>query len=129
MLDKIDELASEPFSRKILFFDEMLTPSLIRLAYWLGLVAVAWYGITNVFSNGFWGIFETIVFVAIAVIGLRVLAELIMLFFKMQEDMAILAKSSQAATEAPSKPVIAKKTTKKKAKKTSKKVTKKSPEA
>jgi len=126
MLDKIEEFAAEPLPRKILFFDEMLTPSLIRLAYWLGLLAVAWMGINRLFSNGFFGIFETIVFVAISVIGLRVLAELIMLLFKMQEDMAVIAKNSEAVS-APVKPVAAKKANKKTSKKASKKVTKKTP--
>lgn len=125
MLDKIDEFASEPLARKILFFDEMLTPSLIRVAYWLGLLAVAWIGLGKLFSNGFFGIFETIVFVVISVIGLRVLAEIIMLFFKLQEDMAIVAKNSQAALDVADKTAAVKKTVKKTAKKASKKVTKK----
>lgn len=126
MLDKIEEFAAEPLPRKILFFDEMLTPSLIRMAYWLGLLAVAWMGIKRLFSNGFFGLFETMVFVAISVIGLRVLAELIMLLFKMQEDMAVIAKNSEAVS-APGKPVATKKTSKKTSKKASKKVTKKTP--
>jgi len=41
MLDKINNFINEPLPRKILFFDEMLTPSLIRLAYWLGLLRTA----------------------------------------------------------------------------------------
>ena len=60
----------------------MLTPSLIRLAYWLGLLAVIWIGLEKFFSSGFFGIFEAVVFVAIGAIGLRVLAEIIMLFFQ-----------------------------------------------
>jgi len=136
MLDEVEEFAAKPLPRKILFFDEMLTPSLIRLAYWLGLLSVAWIGLKNVFTNGFFGIFETIVFVAISVVGLRVLAEIITLFFKMQEDLAVIAKNSEAAVVAAAesvaktpdpvaKPVAKKKTKKKASKKVSKKATKK----
>ncbi len=118
MLDKINDFISEPLPRKILFFDEMLTPSLIRLAYWLGLLAVVWIGLGKLFSNGFFGLFEAAVFVAIGVIGLRVLAEIIMLFFKLHENMEIVAKNSVVEP-------VKKKTVRKTAKKVSKKVTKK----
>lgn len=127
MLDKINEFIAEPLPRKILFFDEMLTPSLIRLAYWLGLLAVVWTGLGKLFSHGFFGIFEAVVFVAIGVIGLRVLAEIIMLFFKLNENMETVAKNSEAekASAAAAKPRSSKKVAKKTAKKVSKKTTKK----
>lgn len=130
MLDKINDFVSEPLPRKILFFDEMLTPSLIRLAYWLGLLAVAWTGLGRMFSNGFFGFFEGIVYVAIGVIVLRVASELVMLLFKLNENMETVAantalpvlatKATANATTKTSASSTAKKTTKK----VSKKVTK-----
>lgn len=120
MLDKINDFIAEPLPRKILFFDEMLTPSLIRLAYWLGLLAVVWTGLGHLFSNGFFGIFEAIVYMAIGVIGLRVASEIVMLLFKLNENMETVAANTQAPVT--SAPVAAKKV----AKKTSKKVSKKS---
>ncbi|MFT5571334.1 MAG: hypothetical protein ACI9FR_000248 [Cryomorphaceae bacterium] len=118
MLDKINEFIAEPLPRKILFFDEMLTPSLIRLAYWLGLLTVVWTGLGRMFSNGFFGFFEGIVYIAICSIGLRVASELIMLFFKINENMETVAANSKT----PAATVVKAKT----AKKVSKKVTKKS---
>lgn len=86
MLDKIAEFAAEPLPRKILFFDDMLTPSLIRVVYWLGLLSVAWTGLGKMFSHGFFGFFEGIVYIVIGVIVLRVISELVMLLFKINEN-------------------------------------------
>ena len=109
MLDKIKEFTAEPLPRKILFFDEMLTPNLIRVVYWLGLLAVAWTGIGHMFSNGFFGFFEGLVYIAMLAIGLRVAAELVMLLFKINENMeAVAANTSKQATKK-----VAKKVTKK----------------
>ncbi len=125
MLDKINDLLAEPLPRKILFFDDMLTPSLIRLLYWLGLLAVAWTGIGHFFTNGFFGIFEALVFVVGGIIGLRVLAELVMLLFKINENLETIAGQSEVVLTTPA-PKAAKKVSKKAAKKVSKKTTGKS---
>ena len=113
MLDKINEFIAEPLPRKILFFDEMLTPSLIRLAYWLGLLAVLWTGLGRMFANGFFGFFEGIVYIAICTISLRVAAELIMLFFKLNENMETVANNSKAPTTNAVRAKTAKKVSKK----------------
>lgn len=123
MLDKINDYIDEPLPRKILFFDEMLTPSLIQIAYWLSLLAVAWIGLEKLFSNGFFGIFEAVVFVLISGIGLRVLFELIMLFFKLHENMEILTKNSEAAAKVAASPVSPSGSRKMVSKKASKKAT------
>lgn len=118
MLDSIRDFIAQPLPRKILFFDDMLAPSLIRAAYWLGLLSVVWTGLGKLFSNGFFGIFEALVFMAIGVIALRVAAELVMLLFKLNENMEAVAANTKQT-----KP--ASKVTKKAAKKVTKKVTKK----
>jgi len=94
MLDKLTEFIAEPLPRKILFFDDMLTPSLIRVVYWLGLLSVAWTGLGRMFSNGFFGFFEGIVYIVIGVIVLRVISELVMLLFKINENVEILASGT-----------------------------------
>ena len=120
MLDKINEFIAQPLPRQILFFDEMLTPKLIRLAYWLGLLAVVWITIGDLFSNGFFGFFETIVQFVIGVIVVRVAAELVMVLFKLHDNSSAIVKNTAAAQTA-AKP-SAKKVTKKAA---NKKVSKK----
>lgn len=119
MIDKLNDFVAEPLPRKILFFDQMLTPSLIRVVYWLGLISVVWAGLGHMFSHGFFGFFEGIVYIALAATVLRIAAELVMLLFKIHENCKIIAQNSQVVSAAPAK------TAKKVAKKTTKKVSKK----
>ena len=119
MQEKINEFLEEPLAQKALFFNEMLTPSLIRLAYWLCLLAVAWTGLGIMFSGGFFNFLEGIAFIVTGAILARVAAELIILLFKLNENMAKVADNT-AAKPAASAP------RKKTAKKATKKVTKKS---
>lgn len=110
MLEEINKFIAQPLPRKILFFDEMLTPKLIRLAYWLGLLTVVWITLGDLFSNGFFGFFETIVRFVIGVIAVRVGAELVMVLFKLHENSAQIVKNT--AAKAPTRKVT-KKATKK----------------
>jgi len=114
MLEKINEFIAKPMVQQMLYFQEMLTPKLIQLAYWLALVAVVWTGLEKVFSGSLAGLFEGVVTIVGGAILARVVAEVVMLFFQMQSDMETVAKNSAKAAP--------KKTT---AKKTTKKVTKK----
>jgi uncharacterized membrane protein len=95
MLDNIRDFLKEPLPRRVLFFDDMLTPNLIRVLYWLGLLAVIWTGIGNFFSNGFFGMFEALVYVLGGVIALRVMAELVMLLFKINQNLEKIAENSE----------------------------------
>ncbi len=115
MFEKLNNFIAQPLPRKILFFDEMLTPQLIRLAYWLGLLAVAWVALGNIFTNGFFGFFETIVQFVIGVIAVRVGAELVMVLFKLHENSSAIVENTAGAKS------TTKKTTKKVTKKASKK--------
>lgn len=113
MLDKINEMLAEPLAQRLLFFNEMLTPSLIRLAYWLCLVGILWTGLGHMFSGGFAHFVEGIVGIATGAILARVTAELVILLFKLNENMEQVATN----TATPSKTVTRKKTTKKTTKK------------
>ncbi len=97
MFDKFNDFLKEPLPRQILFFDDMLTPSLIRTLYWIGLLAVIWTGVGHFFTNGFFGLFEAVVYVVGGVIALRVLAELVMLLFKINENLEAIANKSDEA--------------------------------
>lgn len=119
MLNQIKGFLAGPMPRKILFFDEMLTPRLIRTAYWLGLIAVVWTGLGHFFTNGFFGIFEALIYVVMGVIVLRVISELVMLLFKLNENMQAVAENTKQSGAA--KPKVVKKTAKKASKKVAKK--------
>ncbi|MFT6406899.1 MAG: putative membrane protein [Arenicella sp.] len=95
MLDSIKDFVKEPMPRRVLFFDNMLTPSLIQVLYWLGLLTVVWNGLGHFFSNGFFGIFEGLVYVVGGVIALRVMAELVMLLFKINQNLETIADRTE----------------------------------
>lgn len=99
MSDKINDFLAEPLPRKVLFFDSMLTPSLIRPLYWLALVALAWSSVGHFFSHGFFGMFEAVVIFIVGAIVLRVAAELAMLLFKINENLASIAKNTSSEVD------------------------------
>lgn len=94
MSDKINDFLAEPLPRKVLFFDSMLTPKLIQPLYWLALVVALWNSVGHFFSNGFFGMFEAVLLFAVIAIALRVIAELSMLLFKINENLAKIADNT-----------------------------------
>ena len=105
MIDSISDFLKEPLPRRVLFFDDLLTPSLIRVLYWLGLLAVLWTGIGHFFSNGFFGMFEAIVYVVAGVIALRVIAALVMLLFKINQNIELLVGKPDQITSSDSRSI------------------------
>ena len=116
-LESIKAFLEKPVPRQILFFDEMLTPKLLQLAYWAALAAVVWSGLGKVFSGSFYGFIEGVVFIALGCLLARVLSELVMLFFQLHENMEIVAKNT--TPPAPAKTTTRRKASKKVSKKTS----------
>lgn len=68
--------------KSALFFDEMLTPKVITIVYWLLLASTLIGGLLTMFSGSFLTGLLTIVFGAIAV---RIWCELLIVLFKMNE--------------------------------------------
>jgi len=116
MLDKLQQFVAQPLPHKILFFDGMLTPKLIRLVYWLSLFVIVCTGIAQMFSGGFGHFLGGILYIVIGALCARILSELVILLFKMNDRIDMVVKNTQ-----PTSAAVRKKT----AKKTSKKVTKK----
>jgi hypothetical protein len=99
MSDKINDFLAEPLPRKVLFFDSMLTPKLIQPLYWLALVVALWNCVGYFFSNGFFGMFEAVLLFIVIAIALRVIAELSMLLFKINENIAKIADNTSNASD------------------------------
>lgn len=99
MQQEISEFIAKPLPHKVLFFDEMLTPQLIQAAYWLCLLAVVWSGLGHMFSNSLTGFFEGIVRIIVGGILARVGAEVVMLFFKMHDNLETLANAAKADSD------------------------------
>lgn len=111
MKENLEAFLNDPRVQKLLFFNEMLTPSLVRIAYWLCLLSVLWVGLGHMFSGGFAHFLEGIVRIVIGVIFARIAAELIMVLFKINENINTVANNTAPVS----------KVTKKAAKKVSKK--------
>ena len=99
MQQEISEFIAKPLPHKVLFFDEMLTPKLIHIAYWLCLLAVVWSGLGHMFSNGLGGFLEGIVRILAGGILARVGAEIVMLFFQMHDNLEILANAAKPESD------------------------------
>ncbi|WP_019567523.1 DUF4282 domain-containing protein [Thioalkalivibrio sp. ALMg13-2] len=84
--------------RDLFFFDTMLTPKIITIVYWLLLVGVALAGIGTMFTGGRFGNEMTFVsflmglgVIIFGAIGARVWSELLIVIFKIHENLKKMA--------------------------------------
>ena len=79
--------------RQILFFDSMLIPKIITFIYWLLLAGVALFGLGVIFKGGFGlgAIFMGILVMAAGAVGARIYCELLIVLFKIHENIKKLA--------------------------------------
>lgn len=74
--------------KDILFFDDMLTPKIITVIYWLGLLSVVFGAIGLIFAGNFFSGLGLLIFGAV---GVRVWCELLIVMFKIHENLKKLA--------------------------------------
>jgi hypothetical protein len=84
--------------RDIFFFDAMLTPKVVTLVYWLLLVAAVIAGLGTMFYMGFqymtFGTFVRGIAITIGgAIGARIWCELVIVLFKLNENVQRIANS------------------------------------
>ena len=77
--------------RDILFFDSMLTPKIITLVYWLLLGAALISGLGMMFAGGIGSFFMGIFTMLAGAVGARIWCELLIVLFKINENMKKLA--------------------------------------
>lgn len=87
--------------RNVLFFDAMLTPKVVTLVHWLLLVTALVAGIGSMFYTGFqymtFGTFMRGVAITIGgAIGARIWCELVIVLFKLNENVQRIANSKHA---------------------------------
>ncbi len=85
-------------ARQIFFFDSMLTPKIITFVYWLGLVGVVIGGLVSMFA-GFGGLtfgkfLMGLVVIVGGAIGIRIYCELLIVLFKIHENIHKLAEKA-----------------------------------
>lgn len=81
------------FTRQTLFrLDAILSPRLVPIFYLLGLAAILLWAIAHFFfrfstgfGDGLWGILEIVVFGLLAFVGLRILCEALLVYFRAHE--------------------------------------------
>ncbi len=84
--------------RSILFFETMLTPKVVTLVYWLLLVAAIVAGLGSMFYMGFqymtFGSFVRGIAITVGgAIGARIWCELVIVLFKLNENVQRIASS------------------------------------
>lgn len=81
--------------RNLLSFDEMLTPKIITLVYWLLLISVVIWGLKTMFGGyGFSisNVFEGLITIAFGALAVRIWCELLIVLFKVNEALQEIRK-------------------------------------
>ncbi len=88
----MDTNNNNSFVRSVFFFDEMLMPKLITFIYWLFLIGVALSSLAMMVSESVIGGLLTFLF---GTIGARLSCELMIVLFKINENIQKIADKSQ----------------------------------
>ncbi len=83
--------------KKIFSLDEMITPKIITLVYWLTLLGAVFIGLSTMFTSGFtFEKFITGLLLMLGVaVGARIYCELLIVIFKIHENLKKLADKGE----------------------------------
>lgn len=76
-------------------FEEMVTPKIITLVYWLLLISVVIWGLKTAFGGygfSFGNLFQGILTIVFGVLAVRIWCELLIVLFKMNEALQEILK-------------------------------------
>ncbi len=77
--------------RDVFYFDEMLTPKIITVVYWILIFLVAISGLGTMFSGqGIASLFGGILIIIVGVISVRIWCEILIVIFKIHENLKIM---------------------------------------
>ncbi len=79
-------MSDENFFSKLLNFDSMITPSIIKIIYYIGVVAVVLSGIALLFQGGP-ATFGGLIWIVLGPLVVRVYCELLIVMFKVNENL------------------------------------------
>ena len=80
--------------KDLLFFEKMVTPKIINLVYWLMLASTVVAGLGAMFSHYGGGFIPGVIILISGVIGARIFCELLIVLFKINENMQKIADKS-----------------------------------
>ncbi len=90
----LDDLKKLFMGPTLFRLDTILASRLVPVLYFVGLAAILIWAVDHLFfsfgfgwSNGLWGLLEIVVYGLLALVGLRIAAEMVLVFFK-SHDMA-----------------------------------------
>ena len=86
--------------KDVLFFDSMLTPKIITFVYWLMLAAAVISGVSAMFTTYGGGFFTGAGILIAGVIGARIWCELLIVLFKIHENLKKIADNKDSLTTA-----------------------------
>src|SRR5690606_22475548 len=94
------------FTRQTLFrLDSILSPRLVPIFYALGLAGILLWAVSHFFwsfgfgfGNGLWGLLEIVVFGLLAFVGLRILCEALLVWFRAHEATGNTGRSRYSAS-------------------------------
>ena len=80
--------------KDIFFFDSMLTPKIITFIYWLLLISSLVSGLTSMFTEYGGGFLAGLGIIIFGAIGSRIWCELLIVLFKIHENLQKIANKS-----------------------------------
>ena len=81
--------------KDIFFFEQMLTPKIITVVYWLMLISVLISGIVTMFAQYGGGFLTGLGIIIGGAIGARIWCELLIVLFKIHENLQKIANKSE----------------------------------
>lgn len=81
-----------PDLEKIISFEEMITPRIIQVVYVLGAVLITLGGLTSIMRSFLMGL----IVILLGNIGWRIYCELIILLFKVKEDLNVIKEEQKS---------------------------------
>ena len=99
MIEQWQQIQRQDWFKQVFYFDEMLTPKVIQLVYWFFLVSIVLQGLGRMFGDG--GSFISgLLWMAGGLIAARLIAELVIVLFKLNDSIAEMARNTgQAQTK------------------------------
>jgi hypothetical protein len=85
--------------KDLLFFEKMITPMVVTYLYWLGILGSFISGLIIIFSSfSFGSLLSGIIFFIFGVICSRVFYELVIILFKINEKLTVIAGNTKEKT-------------------------------
>lgn len=101
----LDDLKKLSTSSLLFSLDRIIAPRLINILYLLGLAAIALWSVSHFFAtfsfsfgDGLWGLLEIAIFGLLGFVGLRIVCEALIVYFKSNEGAVEAANQPSPST-------------------------------